>query len=165
MGFNKNKEEDIFPLVGLWNIDVALIMKKEYPPKESSFKLSEEKIEEDKKLSFNKSGIWNLICEEAVDTEHSYIYYTKIYEEILNRGMSVEEINKARKFMWLTAGWLNFVKMYWNWVNLDEKDIRTAIEIQYKEKIIEKKKMEKMNEYIEKIKKMDKSTGAIENLL
>jgi hypothetical protein len=49
--------------------------------------------------------------------------------------------------------------MLWDWVYLDEKDIRTAIEMQYKEKIIGKKKMEKMNEYIEKIKEIDKGTG------
>jgi hypothetical protein len=148
------KEDDIFPLIGLWNLDVALIMKKEYPPKESSYKLSDEQIERDNKLNFNEFEIWNLICEEAVDTEHSHIYYTKIYEEILSRGISVEEMNKARKFMWLTVGWLNFVKMLWEWVDLDEKDIRMAIEMQYKEKIIGKKKMEKMNEYINKIKEI-----------
>jgi asparagine synthetase B (glutamine-hydrolysing) len=60
--------------------------------------------------------------------------------------------------MWLTAGWLNFPKMYWNWVDLDEKDIRTAIEMQYKEKIIGKKKMKKMNDYINKIAEIDKNS-------
>jgi hypothetical protein len=157
MGFIKiGKEDDIFPLVGLWNLDVKKIMKKEYPPKKSSYELSDEEVEQDKKLDFSKSEIWNLICEEAVDTEHSYMYYTKIYEEILSRGISVEEIKRARKFMWLTVGWLNFVKMLWDWVDLGEKDIRTAIEMQYKEKIIGKKKMERMNDYINKIKEIDK---------
>jgi hypothetical protein len=160
MGFIKiGKEDDIFPLVGPWNIEVKRILKKEYPPKKSSYKLSDEQIEHDKKLDFSSFKIWNLICEEAVDTEHSYMHYTKIYEEILSRGISVEEINKARKFMWLTAGWLNFVKMLWEWVDLDEKDIRMAIEMQYKERIISKEKMEKMIEYINKIKEIDKSTG------
>jgi hypothetical protein len=156
MCFNGN---NIFPLIGQWNMTVEKIMKEEYPPRRSSYELSDEEIAADKKLDFSRVEIWNLICEEAVDTEHSYIYYTKVYEEILSRGISVKELNKARKFMWLTVGWLNFVKMLWDWVDLDENDIRMAIEMQYKEKIISKIEMEKMYDYIDKITEIDKSTG------
>jgi hypothetical protein len=68
------KEDDIFPLLGLWNLNVKRIMGKKYPPIESSNQISDEEIEHDKKLHFSNFKIWNLICEEAVDTEHSYMY-------------------------------------------------------------------------------------------
>ena len=145
--------EDIFPILGKWNLIVDTILKKEYPPRESSKNISFKEIERDKNMNFTFSKIptWELISEEAVDTEHSHIYYTKIYSEILSRGISHDEYTIARKFMWLTSGWLNFELMLWNWVQLGEEDIKKAIEIQYKENMISKEKKERMHKYINKI--------------
>jgi hypothetical protein len=44
----------------------------------------------------------------------------------MRRGVSEEEFRAARKFMWLTVGWLNFKCMLWDWMELDEEDIRKA---------------------------------------
>jgi len=32
-----------------------------------------------------------------------------------------------REFAWVTAGWLNYAKMVWDWANLDDTDIKRAI--------------------------------------
>jgi len=53
-----------------------------------------------------------------------------------------------RHFAWLTAGWLNFEKALWEWCNLDEGDIRRAIEWQRKDGLIDEKAAASMLEYV-----------------
>jgi hypothetical protein len=144
--------ENIFPQLGEWNITVENILKEEYPPKEDS---SLEEIERYKKLNLQNINVWELICTEAIDTEYPNIYYQKVYEAILKRGFSEEEIKISRKFTWLTAGWLNFSKMAWDWTNLDKNDIKLAIKMQYEEKLIDKNQKEAMEKYIAYIEEKD----------
>ncbi len=93
--------------------------------------LSPEAINLDAKVDFSKLSTWEIICEEMVDTQHSRVYFERAREELRRRGISEEEITEMRRFAWVTAGWLNFEKMLWDWVSLDEKDIYRAVDWQY----------------------------------
>jgi hypothetical protein len=150
--------EYIFPSLGRWNTTVCDILKQEYPPQKSSENIGNDEIERDKNrtFDFSKLTIWELICTEAIDTEYSHVYYTGIYEEILKRGISVDELKRAREFMWLTAGWLNFELMFWNWISLDENDIKKAIDLQFERHLITGNKKEIMYKYIDKIKELER---------
>ena len=74
-------------------------------------------------------SIWGLICEEIVDTEHDQQHYDRVLNELLKRGLTVDQIHDMRRLAWRTAGWLNFDMMMWDWVSLDEKDILKAAEM------------------------------------
>lgn len=52
----------------------------------------------------------SLLCEEVLDTEPSPGLLTQYYLELLRRGYTVAEIQELRHFVWLTVGWLNFVR-------------------------------------------------------
>ena len=79
---------------------------------------------------------WNLICEEILDTEHSPDWYDTIITELSRRGLSFELIDKMRHFAWKTVGWLNFDRVLWEWVSLDENDIKLAARSAAKEGLI-----------------------------
>ncbi|MCW7490922.1 hypothetical protein [Leptospira meyeri] len=145
----KGKEPDELTKYLNWIKVCDELMSNIYPPIESSLKITQEEIDRDSKLNFSKLNNWQLICEEILDTEHSHIYYQKCYNELINRGKSKEEIIKMRKFAWLTAGWLNYVKMLWEWVCLDEKDIKLAIELQYSSSIITDQEMNELLDFLE----------------
>jgi hypothetical protein len=140
----------------MWNLKAYLILADTYPKARSGDCISDEEIERDKHIDFSKWTLWELICLDAIDTEHSHIYYTKAYLEALSRGLSASEYKRARKFMWLTAGWLNFELMMWDWVHLDENDIIKAINLQHEKGFINAKKKQTMLDYVEKIKHLDK---------
>jgi hypothetical protein len=88
------------------------------------------------KLRGERFSSWALICEEALDTEHDAAWYDDIVAELARRGFSDDQIDRMRRFAWETAGWMNFDKMLWEWVSLDEKDIRTALDFQLKDGLI-----------------------------
>ncbi|WP_299412260.1 hypothetical protein [Acaryochloris sp. IP29b_bin.148] len=71
---------------------------------------------------------WSLICEEIVDTEYNEQYYERVVNELLCRGLKLDEIQDMRLLAWETAGWLNFEMRLWEWVSLDETDIFRAID-------------------------------------
>jgi hypothetical protein len=121
-----------------WQDTCDQILTKPFPPKTSDF--PKESLERDRKLNLSKLSNWELVCQEILDTEFSHIYYQKCYEELLRRGKSEHEILEMRRFAWYTAGWLNFVLMLWDWVSLDEADIRRAIEWLYDKKHINEEK-------------------------
>jgi len=75
---------------------------------------------------------WALICEETVDTEYPSGWYDDVVAELARRGFSPEQVDRMWRFAWQTAGWLNFDKMLWDWVSLDEKDIKLALDWQLK---------------------------------
>jgi len=106
------------------------ILTKPFPPQASDFPA--ESVERDRQLDFSKFSNWQIVCEEVLDTEHSHIYQQKCYEELIRRGKSEQDIFDMRKFAWYTAGWLNFPMMVWDWVNLDEADILSAIDWLFK---------------------------------
>jgi hypothetical protein len=143
----------IFPFTWTWNLVVSSILKDPYPPGECPTPGNDEPAE----YHFDQTPLWTLICEEAVDTEYSPLYYQCVYREIMRRGISAEEFKTARKFMWLTAGWLNFKCMLWEWVELGEEDIKKAIELQYHYRWIGKKKRARMLAYVKHIRDLDTS--------
>ncbi len=125
-------------------------LKKEYPPSKSSDIITKDEIENDSKLDLSKMSNWTLICEEILDTERSHIYYARCYNELKQRGKTEEEIFEMRKFAWMTAGWLNFGLMYWEWEHLDEKNIEDAIDLLYAQSQIDEKTRIEMLDYLKR---------------
>jgi hypothetical protein len=121
-----------------WQQACDEILTKPFPPETSDF--PKETLERDAHLTFSKLSNWEIICQEILDTEFSHVYYQKCYEALLQRGKSEQEILEMRRFAWYTAGWLNFSMMLWDWVSLDESDIRRAIDWLYDNKNISPKK-------------------------
>ena len=76
-----------------------------------------------------RMSTWSLICEEIVDTEYSDDNYERVVAELYRRGLTDSEILPMRTFAWRTAGYLNYEMMLWDWVSLDESDIKRAIDI------------------------------------
>ncbi|WP_395738197.1 hypothetical protein [Prosthecobacter sp.] len=85
---------------------------------------------------WEKFSTWTLICEEVLDTEHDADWYDDVLAELTRRGFSHEQINRMRIFAWQTAGWLNFDMMLWEWVSMDEKHIRRALDWQLEKRLI-----------------------------
>jgi hypothetical protein len=161
----KYEIESIFPNTGTWDQSVEKILSNKYPPEKSSYNPTNDSLLRDGNIDFRNSSIWDLFCEEVVDTEHTHIFYQKLIEEIKSRGMSDIEIYQTRKFVWLTAGWMNFEKKVWDWVSITEEDIVRAIEWQNEDKLIDLDQKAKMLEYIGCIKiEFDKNTQQIDIL-
>jgi hypothetical protein len=76
------------------------------------------------KAQWNRLSSWALICEEILDTEHAPDWYDDIIAELNRRGFTFEQLDAMRRFAWESVGWLNYDKMMWEWVHLDERDIR-----------------------------------------
>jgi len=85
---------------------------------------------------WDKLSTWSLICEEILDTEDTPQWYDAVVGELLRRGFSYEQLNQMRRFAWRTAGWLNYDKMLWDWVSLDEDDIHRALDWQLRDGLI-----------------------------
>ena len=82
---------------------------------------------------FSKFSTWTIVCEEVLDTQFPRVSFVRAHEELRRRSFSDDEIVEMRYFAWLTAGWLNYECMLWDWVNLDESDIVRAIEWQFRD--------------------------------
>ena len=113
----------------VWQEVCDQILAKPFPPQTSDF--PEESLERDSRLTFARLSNWEIVCQEILDTEHSHVYYQRCYDELLKRGKSEQEILEMRRFAWQTAGWFNFAMMVWDWISMDESDIRRAIEWLY----------------------------------
>ena len=100
-------------------------------------------------VQWDKFSSWSLICEEVLDTEHDLSWYDDVLAELTRRGFSHSQINRMRAFAWQTAGWLNFDKMLWEWVSLDEDHIRMALDCQLKEGLITPEQHSERLSYIE----------------
>ncbi len=72
-------------------------------------------IDRNSKVTFGKMSTWGIVCEEVLDTTHPRVYYEIARMELNRRGISDEEYQELRRFAWLTAGWLNYEKMLWDW--------------------------------------------------
>ncbi len=101
----------------------------------------------DAKLS--DTSTWELICEEILDTEHSNDWYDSVLAELLRRGLSPDRIDEMRRFAWKTAGWLNVDQALWEWVALDERDIKLALEWQIKDGIIDQSQYDEGLRFLE----------------
>ncbi|RMG92424.1 MAG: hypothetical protein D6706_16870 [Chloroflexi bacterium] len=101
--------------------------------------------------SYNLSHLsnWVLICEELLDTQHPPDYLRSCYAELKKRGKTETEIKQMREFAWMTAGWLNYAQMLWEWVNLDAADIRLAIEQQSRKGLITANQQQSMLAFLD----------------
>jgi hypothetical protein len=133
--------------MSVWATRVSRIINKS-PGSDKGF--SDEDIARDAKADFSKMSTWAIICEEMLDTQYPRIYFERAREELRRRGITDNEITEMRRFAWLTAGWLNFEKMVWDWCNLDEQDIYLAIEWQYSDGWISAKEKARRIEYVKK---------------
>jgi len=113
-----------------WKEICLRILKEDYPPSRSATEFSNRVLERHANLDVSNMSNWDLVCQEIIDTEFSPIYYQKCYDELLKRGKTIDEIREMRKLAWMTAGWLNYARMVWDWVDVNETDIRRAIDWQ-----------------------------------
>lgn len=102
-------------------------------------------------------GTWSLVCEEVLDTEEDPERYDRVVAELLRRGISLDEINQMRRFAWLTAGWLNYDRMLWEWCLLDERHIRKALELQLRDGLIS------VDQFAESMTYVDRYTGSVDS--
>lgn len=92
--------------------------------------------------NFGSSSCWSLVCEEVIDTDHEPAVYDAVYAELIRRGFQPDEIDAMRRLAWKTAGWMNYDMMLWDWVGLDEGDMRRALEWQLEKRKIGKDEYE-----------------------
>ena len=88
--------------------------------------------------NFDSQSCWSLVCEEVIDTDHNPSVYDAVYAELIRRGFQPDEIDTMRRLAWKTAGWMNYDMMVWDWVGLDEDDMRKALEWQLEKRKIRK---------------------------
>ena len=92
---------------------------------------TQDDMDRNRHATFENLTTWEIVCEEVLDTAHPRVYFDRARIELSRRGISDEEYQEMRRFAWLTAGWLNFEKMLWDWCSLDGRDIYRAIEWQF----------------------------------
>jgi hypothetical protein len=119
-----------------------------HPGNDDNF--SAESIQSYSKTDFSRKSTWAILCEEVLDTTFPRVYFQQARDELHRRGISDFEIIEMRRFVWLTAGWMNFERMVWDWFGLDEKDICEAIEWQHSDGIISSDDREKRLAYVRK---------------
>jgi hypothetical protein len=66
-----------------------------------------------------------------------------------------------RRFAWLTAGWLNYEKMLWDWCSLDGKDVYRAIEWQYSDGWISKADRDRKREFADRYASLVEKSHAL----
>jgi len=110
---------------------------------------------------YDKMSCWDLIGEEIIDTEHPPEEYDAIYAELVGRGFTPSEIDEMRALGSRTLGWLNYEKMLWDWVSLNESDIIRALDLQLEEKKIDTLKYEQEMTYMRRCLARDK--GRVQN--
>ena len=71
-----------------------------------------------------------------LDTDHEPEGFDAVFAELVKRGFSFDEIDEMRVLAWKTAGWLNYDLMLWDWVHLDEKDMRKALDLKLEKRSI-----------------------------
>ena len=116
------------------------------PGSDESF--SAESIASYAHTDFSKFSAWTIVCEEVLDTLFPRVYFERAHTELRRRGLSDADIAEMRYFAWLTAGWLNYEHMLWDWFNLDENDIVRALEQQYQDDWISAEEREQRLQYV-----------------
>ena len=116
---------------------------------------SSESIARNAKVTFLKMSTWAIVCEEMVDTQRPRIYFGQARDELRRRGIDDVEYMAMRRFAWLTAGWLNFEMMLWDWCGLDEQDIYRAIDWQFTDGWISADERDRRKEYARRYDRAD----------
>jgi hypothetical protein len=135
-----------FQRLEVWRNSCENILSKPYPPLASDF--SDHDLVALGNMSVSKFSNWEIVCQEILDTQLPHTYYQRCYDELRKRGKSEQEIFEMRRFAWLTAGWLNFPMMVWDWAHLSEKDILMAIEWLYDYKQISRKQRVEFENFV-----------------
>lgn len=98
-------------------------------------------------VDLSRFNNWEIVCEEVLDTTHPRVYFERARNELRRRGITDGEYAEMRRFAWLTAGWLNFEMMLWEWGHLDERDIYRAIDWQYSAGWISRAERDRRRDY------------------
>lgn len=114
---------------------------------------SPESIAREGQTVFNAFSTWSIVCEEVLDTQFPCVRFERAHAELRRRGISDAELVEMRRFAWLTAGWLNYEMMLWDWCQLDENDICRAIEWQFSDGWISKAEKDRRVEYAKRYDK------------
>lgn len=128
--FNRGLSAGNRLLMALWAAQVERIIR---TPPGSDEGFAAEQIDEYSRADLSRSTTWAIVCEEVLDTTFPRVYFDIARAELRRRGISDDEYTELRRFAWLTAGWMNSVRMLWEWQHLDEVDVRRAIEWQFRE--------------------------------
>jgi hypothetical protein len=111
-----------------WAARTEKILAKKYPP--------DAEPNPNLKPQWQKFSNWALICEDVLDTEPDPRFLRMCYDELRRRGLDDSIIQEMHRFAWLTAGWLNYEKMLWEWLHLDRDDVEHAVQWQFNDKLI-----------------------------
>ena len=111
--------------------------------------------------AFETSSCWSVVCEEIIDTDHEPEGYDAVYAELIRRGFSADDIDEMRKLAWRTAGWLNYDMMLWDWGSLDESDMRRALGLKLKKRLMRKKTYERDLQTIQQFLDRDPVTAEV----
>ena len=130
--------------MALWAAKIERILNS---PPGSDHGFSLEDIARNATVTFSKMTTWAIVCEEMLDTQHPRIYFQRAREELQRLGITDTEFTEMRRFAWLTAGWLNFEMMLWDWCSLDEQDIYRAIDWQFTDGWISGDERDRRREY------------------
>ena len=123
---------------------------------------TQDDIDRNRRASFEKLSTWEIVCEEILDTAHPRIYFERAWIELSRRGISEKEYQEMRRFAWLTAGWLNFEKMLWDWCSLDGSDIYRAIEWQFSDGWISKNERDRRRKFTDRYANVAEQSHALE---
>jgi hypothetical protein len=125
-----------------WAVRIEKVLAKKYP--------SDAEPNPHQKPQWEKLSNWALICEDILDTEPDPRFLRMCYDELLRRGLDDSTIQEMHRFAWLTAGWLNYEKMLWEWVHLDQGNVERAVQWQFEDKLINDEERCAMIEFIKK---------------
>lgn len=125
-----------------WAAKIANILAKPYPPTVDP--------NPDQKPQWVKFGNWALICEDVLDTEVDPRFVRMCYDELKRRGLDDTMIQEMHRVAWLTVGWLNYERMLWEWVHLDQDDVEHAIDWLHKDQLISKNEHNELMAFVTK---------------
>lgn len=111
----------------LWTAEVNRIVRNS-PGCNDGF--TAEEIDSQANTDFSAFSTWTIFCEEMLDTQFPRSYFESARAELRRRGITDDKYHDLRRFAWLTAGWLNCKTMLWEWKQLDESDMKLALERQ-----------------------------------
>ncbi len=138
--------------MGLWTKRVEQIVRQ---PPGSDSEFSEESIARFAKTDFSRMSTWAIVCEEVLDTVFPVVYFQRARDELRRRGITDAEYQAMRRFAWLTAGWLNFEMMLWDWCSLNERDIQHAIQWQFSDGWISETERDRMIKFADRYSEVD----------
>jgi hypothetical protein len=110
----------------------AWIERDHAPPERDTPDRSDATSDEDRQRRntwLESASPWVLVCEEFLDTVVTRDEVQRLHAELLRRGANPSDVERMRALAFRTAGWINFELMYWDWTQLDERDVHRALDV------------------------------------